>query len=114
MTLDLAPPPMNHPNPEMHPVDRNQIAALLSLLPGLGHLYKHHYLAGVSLLIAGNIMTGFIAVLMALGTFGLSILLIPTAYVAAVAAAAYSLPDWHGHHHFLHPWKTNPPETPPD
>ncbi|MEI8038347.1 MAG: hypothetical protein WCJ14_08145 [Verrucomicrobiota bacterium] len=102
---------MNESIPAITTEDRNRIAALLSLLPGLGHLYKHHYLAGVSLLIAGNIMTGFVAVLMALGTFGLSILLIPSAYIAAVAAAAYALPDWHGHHHYLHPWK---PAQPPD
>lgn len=87
-----------------HREDRDKMAALLSLLPGLGHLYKHHYAAGIGLLIGGNILTGFVAVLMALGTFGLSILVVPLVYVSAVAASAYSLPDWHGHHHFLHPW----------
>jgi len=103
---------MNDITPALNSVERNKIAALLSLLPGLGHLYKHHYLAGVSLLIGGNIMTGFIAVLMALGTLGLSILVIPMAYVAAVAAAAYALPDWHGHHHYLHPWASAQPPEP--
>ena len=105
---------MNESTPALNSVDRNQIAALLSLLPGLGHLYKHHYVAGVSLLIGGNIMTGFIAVLMALGTLGLSILIIPIAYVAAVAAAAYALPDWHGRHHDLPPWTPAQPPEPPD
>ena len=95
---------MNESITAMNSEDRDKIAALLSLLPGLGHLYKHHYVAGVSLLIGGNIMTGFVAVLMALGTLGLSILMIPTVYIAAVAASAYALPDWHGRHHFLHPW----------
>ncbi|MEI7956074.1 MAG: hypothetical protein WCJ66_12970 [Verrucomicrobiota bacterium] len=89
--------------------DRNKMAAILSLLPGLGHLYKHHYASGVGLLIAGNILTGFISVLMALGTFGLSILFVPLLYVSAVAASAYALPDWHGHHHILHPWTPNRP-----
>jgi len=89
--------------------DRHKIAAMLSLLPGLGHLYKHHYASGIGLLIGGNILTGFISVLMALGTFGLSILIIPLLYITAVAASAYALPDWHGHHHFLHPWTPGQP-----
>jgi hypothetical protein len=41
-------------------VDRNQIAAILSVVPGLGHLYKHHYLAGFGIMIAGNAMMVFI------------------------------------------------------
>ncbi|MCF7674360.1 MAG: hypothetical protein K9N23_03685 [Akkermansiaceae bacterium] len=100
---------MNESTSAITSTDRNKVAALLSLLPGLGHLYKHHYLAGVGLLLGGNLLTGFIAVLMALGTFGLSILVVPLVYIATVAAAAYALPDWHGHHHFLHPW--TPEET---
>lgn len=101
---------MNEVRNVLNSVDRNKVAALLSILPGLGHLYKHHYVAGVSFLVAGNIITGFISVLMALGTFGLSILIVPAVYIASVAAAAYSLEDWHGHHHYLHPWS---PEAPP-
>lgn len=94
---------MNQSTPLINPADRNMIAALLSLIPGLGHIYKHHYLSGFGLLIGGNMVIGFVSVLMMLATFGLSIFAIPI-YIAAVAAAAYALPDWHGHHHFLHPW----------
>ena len=86
-------------------VDRNKVAAILSVLPGTGHIYKHHYLSGFTLLVAGNTLMVFAAVLMALGTFGFSLILVPAAYCAAVAFAAYSLPDWHGRHHFLHPWR---------
>lgn len=86
-------------------VDRNKIAALLSILPGLGHLYKHHYVAGIGILTGGNILVGFVSVLMVFGTFGLSMLILPILYIAAVAASAYTLPDWHGHHQFLHPWR---------
>jgi len=96
-------------------IDRNRVAALLSILPGAGHLYKHHYLSGFGILIGGNIMVGFISVLMALGTLGFSMLVVPALYIAAVAASAYKLPDWHGHHHFLHPWtpaNQEPQETP--
>lgn len=102
-----------HP-PALDPADRNKVAAMLSILPGLGHLYKHHYASGIGLLVAGNIITGFVSVLMALGTFGLSILVVPLVYIATVATSAYALPDWHGHHHFLHPWTPPEPTTATD
>ena len=100
---------MDESIPVSNTLDRNKIAMLLSLLPGLGHLYKHHYASGIGLLIGGNVLTGFVSVLMALGTFGLSILIVPMLYVTAVAASAYALPDWHGHHHYLHPWAPGSP-----
>jgi len=86
-------------------VDRNRVAAMLSIIPGLGHLYKHHYVAGIGLLTGGNILVGFVAVLLMLGTFGLSVIVLPAIYIAGIAASAYSLPDWHGHHRYLHPWR---------
>lgn len=85
-------------------VDRDEVAALLSVVPGAGHLYKHHYVAGMGFLIGGNLLVGLVSALMALGTFGLSLLLVPAAYIAAVAWVAYQLPDWHGRHSYLHPW----------
>ena len=94
---------MNETIRSWHGVDRDKMAALLSIVPGLGHLYKHHYFSGFGILIGGNILVGFVSVLMMLGTFGLSLLLIP-AYIAGMAAAAHKLPDWHGRHHYLHPW----------
>ncbi len=102
---------MDENTPVVNPLDRNKVAALLSLLPGLGHLYKHHYASGIGLLIGGNILTGFISVLMVLGTFGLSILIIPLVYITAVAASAYALPDWRGRHHYLHPWAPEKPDA---
>ena len=85
-------------------VDRNTVALLCSVIPGGGHLYKHHYASGIGILLGGNILMVFIAVLLTLGTFGLSLVLVPLIYWVAVGAAAYSIPDWHGHHHYLHPW----------
>jgi hypothetical protein len=85
-------------------VDRNKLACALSLIPGLGHLYKHHYLAGFGLLTLGNVLIGFIAVLMVLGTFGLSIVFVPAAWIAGVACSAYMASDEHGHHSWLHVW----------
>jgi len=95
---------MNEIMEDLRSVDRNKVAALLSLVPGLGHLYKHHYLSGFGILIGGNILAGFISVLMILGSFGLSFFA-PLLYVAAIAVAAYNLEDWHGRHHNLHPWR---------
>jgi hypothetical protein len=85
-------------------VDRDRLAMALSVIPGLGHLYKHHYIAGFGILTAGNVLIGFISVLMALGTLGLSMILVPAAWVAGIAYAAYKAPDEHGHHPWLHVW----------
>jgi len=86
-------------------VDRNRVAALLSVLPGLGHLYKHHYLQGLGLLVVGNVLVGFLSVLMVLGTFGLSLVLLPAAWIAGVGYSAYMASDEHGHHPWLHVWR---------
>ncbi|MFM7182667.1 MAG: hypothetical protein ACKO2G_14545 [Verrucomicrobiales bacterium] len=85
-------------------VDRDEVAALLSVLPGAGHLYKNHFGAGLGILLLGNALVTFVSGLMALATLGLSLIILPTAYMAMVAWSAYNLPDWHGHHHYLHPW----------
>ena len=85
-------------------VDRNTVAAILSILPGAGHLYKHHYASGFGILIGGNTLMVFIAVLLALGTFGVSLVLVPIIYWLGIGAAAYAAPDWHDHHPYLHPW----------
>lgn len=81
-------------------VDRNIVAAILSVVPGLGHLYKHHYVAGFGLM-AGSFLVVFIAALLGMATFGFGLLVIP-AYFLGVAAGAYTAPDWHGHHAYLH------------
>lgn len=85
-------------------VDRNKVAIGLSVIPGLGHLYKHHYLAGFGILTVGNVLVAFVSALLAFGTLGTSLLLIPAAWVAGIAAAAYMASDEHGHHPWLHVW----------
>lgn len=85
-------------------VDRNKVAALLSVLPGLGHLYKHHYLDGFALLTVGNVMMVFVAVWLSFATLGLSLLIVPALWFAGVACAAYHASDEHGHHPWLHVW----------
>ena len=83
-------------------VDRNVVAVLFSVVPGLGHLYKHHYLQGVCLLTVGNVLVVFIAGLMALGTFGLSLAIVPAIWFAGVGYSAYMATDLHGNHPWLH------------
>jgi len=83
-------------------VDRNKIAVLLSVIPGAGHLYKHHYLDGLALLTVGNAMMVFVALWLAIATVGLSLVLVPAIWVACVAYAAYYAEDKHGTHPYLH------------
>ena len=67
-------------------VDRNKVAAAMSVVPGLGHLYKHHYLQGLGLLVIGNVLILFISGLLSLGTFGLSLVVVPLLWFAGVAS----------------------------
>lgn len=83
-------------------VDRNTVAALLSVIPGLGHLYKHHYSCGLGILIAGNIMMIFVALWLAFATMGLSLIVVPAAWVLGIAYSAYFAHDEHGSHPWLH------------
>jgi hypothetical protein len=85
-------------------VDRNKVAALLSVVPGLGHLYKHHYMSGFGIIIAGNVLMVFIAFLLALGTAGLSLVIVPALWFAGIATSAYQASDEHGMHPWLHVW----------
>lgn len=86
-------------------VDRNLIALLASVIPGAGHLYKRHYLIGFTILIGGNLLMVFTAVLLGFATFGLSMIVVPALYIAGVAAYAYDIEDLHGKHRWLHPWR---------
>ena len=83
-------------------VDRNTIAALSSVVPGLGHLYKHHYLAGAGILVIGNTLMVFIALWLSFATFGLSLIGVPVMWVAGIAYSAWAAPDRHGAHPWLH------------
>ena len=85
-------------------VDRNKVAIALSVIPGLGHLYKHHYIAGFGILTVGNILMVFVSGLLAFGTLGASLLVVPAAWIAGIAASAYMASDEHGHHLWLHVW----------
>ncbi len=76
--------------------DRNTIAAVLSLIPGLGHIYKGHKGLGV-LLLLGWPLAVWVGVLLSLATLG-SGLLIPILYWGFVAVDAYNESDRRKHH----------------
>lgn len=96
---------LNQVNDAWSHVDRDKLAALLSVVPGVGHLYKHRYVEGTGILVGGNIMMLFVTAWLSLATFGLAIIFVPAVYIGIVAAAAYYAVDLHGSHTFLHPWR---------
>ena len=67
------------------------IAVLLSVIPGLGHIYKGHKLAGL-LWMAGAIPVGIFVLLAAFASAGFGIGLF-VFYLAAVMLHAYSIDD---------------------
>lgn len=86
-------------------VDRNKVAALLSVVPGLGHLYKHHYMSGIGIMTAGNVLMVFVALWLGIATLGLSLIVVPAMWFAGIAASAYYATDEHGMHPWLHVWE---------
>lgn len=85
-------------------VDRDKVAALLSVFPGLGHLYKHHYLAAAGIMIPGNVLMLFVALWLTIATLGLSLIVVPALWFAGIAGSAYFATDEHGMHPWLHVW----------
>lgn len=74
---------------------RNIIAAISSIIPGLGHLYKANYTTGIGLLILSPfiLFTGFFVGFATAG-FGA---VIPAFYIAIVAWHAYNSDDKRHH-----------------
>ncbi len=78
--------------------DRNKMAALLSVIPGLGHLYKRHFGTGLTILIAGNALMVLAVFWLILPTLGLALVLVPAVWWAGIAASAYYAKDLHPRH----------------
>jgi hypothetical protein len=77
------------------PRTRDWAALWLSLVPGLGHLYKGHLiLGGAIFFIIGPLVLGLSLSVMP-GTLGLS-MLIPLFFLIAVMLHAYQAPDKRG------------------
>ena len=79
--------------------DRDVLAAALSIVPGLGHIYKGYYTAGLAILLLGVPVGVWAGVLLSLATLGVG-LLVPAAAWALVATDAY-LRKNHRRHHWL-------------
>ncbi|MFT4176242.1 MAG: hypothetical protein QM627_06260 [Luteolibacter sp.] len=86
-------------------VDRNKVAALLSVFPGAGHLYKHHYVDALCIMTVGNAVMVLTAAWLAIATLGMSLILVPAFWIVGVAYAAYYAEDQHGAHPWMHVWE---------
>ena len=71
----------------------NKCAAFLSIiLPGLGHIYKGHKALGLLLMFAGTPLAVLGALLLATGTAGFGVLVLPV-YWLAVMVHVYAIQD---------------------
>lgn len=77
---------------------QNEIAALLSIIPGLGHIYKGHYGAGLLWMFLGVPFAIWIGIILSLATAGLG-LIFPILCWAGVAWDAYN--EKNRRHHYL-------------
>jgi hypothetical protein len=80
----------------------DEIAALLSIVPGLGHIYKGHYEMGLIWMFLGMPIAIWIGILFGLATAGIG-LLFPIVCWAALAVDAYNEKN-RRHHHLTAPW----------
>jgi len=76
----------------------DEIAALLSIVPGLGHIYKGHYEMGLIWMFLGMPIAIFVGIISILGTAGVG-LLFPIGCWAALTYDAYRKKDRRHHHH---------------
>ncbi|WP_018968952.1 hypothetical protein [Rubritalea marina] len=91
-------------------VDKNIVAATLSVVPGLGHLYKQKFVHGLALLVVGNATTLWLTEWLAFDYFGMAVYMIPLGYVVAVMCDAYYAERGGGKTLFVQPWKKVDPK----
>lgn len=70
----------------------DMVAVMLSIVPGLGHIYKGYRLIGMLLIFVGTPMAIVLALLLATGTAGFGLFLLPI-YWAAVMVHVWAIPD---------------------
>jgi hypothetical protein len=75
---------------------RNDVAAIQSIIPGLGHMYKGHYLQGVIWMILSPVAF-YVGAVLFLATGGLSTLF-PLVYWFLAIFNAYKAEDHRKHH----------------
>jgi len=76
--------------------DHDCIAAMLSILPGLGHIYKGHYLSGILMILLGIPIVLWVGILLLMATAGFGVI-IPLALWAMVVVNAYFEKDYRRH-----------------
>ena len=76
---------------------RNMIAAVLSIIPGLGHIYKGRYATGFTVMLLMMPMMVWAGVLLSLATLGLG-LLAPLLFWGFVGYDAFYEDDYRKHH----------------
>ena len=79
--------------------DRNILAAMSSIVPGLGHIYKGYYAEGLVILLLGVPVVLWAGILLTLATLGIGVL-VPMAVWVFVATDAYFRKN-HRRHHWL-------------
>ena len=79
--------------------ERDIIAAGLSVIPGLGHIYKGYYVPGLIVLLLGIPVIIWIGVLLSLATAGIG-LVVPFGAWVMVAIDAYCKKNRRKHHWF--------------
>lgn len=97
MEQQATPTPSPDSRKQLLQEERNCMALILSIVPGLGQIYKGYKLMGILIMVLGIPMTIWAAALLFIATFGAGILLIPFAW-AMVALHAFTAED-HRHHH---------------
>ena len=80
----------------------DEIAAVLSIVPGLGHIYKGHYEAGLLWMFLGMPLALWIGILFGLATAGIG-LLFPILCWVGLALDAYTEKN-RRHHHLTSQW----------
>lgn len=74
-------------------MNRDLTAAYLSVLPGLGHLYKHQLRTGLLIMTVGNITFGVVTGLLAPATLGAALIVMPVLWIGWAAYDAYNATD---------------------
>ena len=74
-------------------LNRDLAAAYLSVVPGLGHIYKHQFGAGFFYLLVITPVVLAATAFLAPATFGLALLIIPALLIGYAGFDAFQAPD---------------------